>query len=206
MTAATIAGRHRPALILFLCVTAGVLASDLVVKHLSFQLVAGVPVELSRAAADDPHFWLRYPHEPITLVPRILSLRLTTNTGAVFGLGKGSQWFFMAVSIVAIGAIVRVFWTSPRRARLLHVCLGLILAGAVGNLYDRLRFHAVRDMFWLFPGVKLPFGWRWPGGDDGLYPWIFNIADAALLVGVVTLVLLMWRSDRPRSEPRTDPR
>jgi len=47
----------------------------------------------------------------------------------------------------------------------------------------------------LFPGVKLPFGWRWPGGAEGLYPWIFNVADICLVAGLCVLVILMWRED-----------
>jgi signal peptidase II len=78
----------------------------------------------------------------------------------------------------------------------LHFGLALILAGALGNLYDRIMYGAVRDMLYLFPGVKLPFGITWPGGNPELYPWIFNIADAALCVGVVLIILTMLRKPR----------
>ena len=66
-------------------------------------------------------------------------------------------------------------------------------------LYDRMMFAAVRDMFWLFPGVKLPFGWTYPrflGGGDDLYPWIFNLADAALLLGVLLMFIVILRSSK----------
>jgi signal peptidase II len=76
------------------------------------------------------------------------------------------------------------------------VALALLLAGAVGNLYDRITFGVVRDMLWLFPGVKLPFGWTWPGGNDELYPWIFNVADAAMCVALVFLLWMMSRGDQ----------
>lgn len=189
----------KPAAILRFVVIAGaVLALDLAVKYASFRYVAGTPVSLSRQAAKDHAFWAQYPHDAITLVPYGLALHLTTNTGAVFGLGKGSQWFFVGVTFVAVAVIVRVFLTSPVGAKGLHVCLAMILAGAVGNLYDRLRYNAVRDMLKLFPEVHLPMGWSWPGGETELYPWIFNVADASLMIGVFTLLLITWRGEKPR--------
>src|SRR5690606_27114508 len=100
--------------------------------------------------------------------------------------------------------IGRIFWRSPARAFVLHVALALILAGALGNLYDRLMFSAVRDMFHLFPYAELLFGWTWPGPDESrmLYPWIFNLADAALVVGVVAVLLITWTYELRRSRLR----
>lgn len=178
------AGRHLPSIVLFLLTTVILLASDLFSKTAAFEQVAGQPVILSRHQDGDPSA-IPY-HEPIVVMPSVLSLRLTTNTGAVFGLGKGGQLVFVAVTILAVGVIGRVFWNSSARAWGLHLALGLILGGALGNLYDRLRFNAVRDLLWLFPGT-------------GLWPWIFNIADAALLIGVSTVVWVMWRRDINRS-------
>ena len=131
----------------------------------------------------------------------------TLNSGAVFGFGKGKQWFFILISIVAVAVLGRVFWTTRAGAHWSHLALALILSGALGNLYDRIRFNAVRDMLWLFTGVKLPFGWRWPGnpGDDHIYPWIFNLADAALVVGVALLLIIMWRAPKPQPDDRKDP-
>ena len=181
------AGRHPQSIILFLLVTFSVLGVDLLTKSMAFEHVAGRPVKLSRNTTGDPVL-IPY-HKPIDLIPGVLSLRLTTNTGAVFGLGKGAQSLFVIASLVAVGVIGRVFWTSSARAWCLHVALGLVLAGALGNLHDRIRFNAVRDLLWLFP-------------ETGLWPWIFNVADAVLLVGVATMILVMWWSDRKRpAEP-----
>lgn len=174
------AGMSRRAVALFVMVAAVVLVADLGLKYLSFTHVAGRPVEDVSKAAEDPRFWVdRYPHEPVEVVPGVLSLRLTTNTGAVFGLGAGNQWLFILVSIVACGLIVFIFARSRPEAWLMHVGLALILAGALGNLYDRMRYAAVRDMLWLLP-------------ETGLWPWIFNLADAALMVGVFTVIALTW--------------
>lgn len=191
---------------LFIACTLGVLAADLWFKAWSFRHIAGEPVLLDPRRPEMPG--IPY-HEPVTVVPYLLSLRLWTNTGAVFGIGKGGQWFFALVSLVATIVIGTVFWRSdPRtpRIRVMHVALALILGGAWGNLYDRIRFNAVRDMFWLFPEVKLPFGWHWPGvnGSGDLYPWLFNIADAALVVGVSMLMFLLWQTETPAPAGQSD--
>ncbi|MEE9212501.1 MAG: signal peptidase II [Phycisphaeraceae bacterium] len=177
-----------------MALTLAVLVVDLATKWLSFKHVAGTPVLLTRENAADADTIPA--HDEIVFVPKLLALKLTTNTGAVFGLGKGSRGVFVLVSVVAAAVIVRVFYRSRVGAYALHLALGLIFAGAVGNLYDRLCFGAVRDMFWLFPEVTLPFGWAWPGGNDEVYPWLFNVADAALVVGVILLMIVMWRHDK----------
>ena len=178
--------------------TVGLFAVDLLIKRWSFANVAPRPVELRRGIDDHHAFWSQYPHEAIDLVPWVLSLKLTTNTGAVFGLGKGSQPLFIIMSLVAVGVIGYFFYHGDRRAWPRHVGLALILGGALGNLYDRVMFNAVRDMFWLLPGVKLPFGLRWPGGMDDAYPWLFNLADVALLAGVGMMVVILWFEDTRR--------
>lgn len=197
-----IAGRHAKCIALFLIVVCVVLAADLGLKAYAFHHVAGTPVVLDPAIPESASIPF---HEPTTLIPGILSLRLTANTGAIFGMGKGSRWVFIAVSIVAVGFISRIFWRSPANAILLQIALALILAGALGNLYDRVQFAAVRDMLHLFPETNLPFGLSWPGNARGLYPWIFNLADVALLFGVLTVVYITWKNAPPPPASGKDP-
>ena len=196
------AGRSVAAVVFVVSVTLAGFAADLLTKSLAFRYVADHPVVLSRNAGG--HEAVLPDHRPIVVVPKVLALKLTTNTGAVFGLGRGSQWLFIAASVVAVVALGQLFYVGPPGAFGRHLAIGLILAGALGNLYDRLMFKAVRDLFWLFPGVRLPFGLTWPGGASDLYPWLFNLADAALLVGVVMLVVILWRDDTPRRTCRSD--
>ncbi len=194
--------RRPAAVILFVTLTLVTLVADLASKYAAFGYVAGVPVVVDSLdptrviQRGDP---LRLPvdHQPVVVLPGILSLKLTTNTGAVFGIGKGGKWFFVLVSIGAVGMLGWFFARSRGDAWVMHAALALTLAGALGNLYDRVRYNAVRDMLWMLPEATLPFGLRWPGmsgghGSDQVWPWIFNIADAALVVGVVTLVLVTW--------------
>jgi len=184
------AARHPPSVALFFGAILCVLAVDLASKSLAFERLGPWPVRLDRHESDDPE--AIPPHRSVEVIPGVLHLRLTTNTGAVFGIGKGGQSFFVAVSIVAVVAVVWMFWTGPPGAWGYHLGLGLLLGGALGNLYDRVRYDAVRDLLWLFPGT-------------GIWPWIFNVADAALMVGVGLVLVETWRHERPGRAPRKSP-
>ncbi|MEM9251630.1 MAG: signal peptidase II [Planctomycetota bacterium] len=208
------AGRSPGAWALFVGLIVALLAADLGLKAWSFANVAQRPVALVSdaewerqlsAGGTDPRLMtlpVRYANQElagaraITLIPHGLSLRLTTNDGAVFGLGSGGRWAFVAFSVLATVVIGFLFWRSDRRAGVFHVGLALVLGGALGNLYDRLVYGVVRDMLHLFPGVALPYGWQWPGGGNGLYPWIFNLADVFLLAGVAVITLASMDSRR----------
>ncbi|MCH8822581.1 MAG: signal peptidase II [Planctomycetes bacterium] len=179
------AGNDMKAIIIALVVMFCALGSDLFVKNLAFHNVAGYVVNPN----DIPH------HDAVNLIPSILSLKLVANRGAVFGIGQGQRWMFIILGIIAIVVIVTTFLKSAAHRRWMHIALAMILAGALGNLYDRVMIGAVRDMLWLFPGVKLPFGWHWPRGNDELYPWVFNIADMALLFGLGIILIVLWRDD-----------
>jgi signal peptidase II len=200
-TAPTSAARHPPAVLRFMIAALLLLATDLIVKHYAFEHVAGRPVSLERDASGQlPPI---PPHGQVTVIPRVLALHLTLNQGAVFGLGQGGRWVFVAFSVVAAVVLVLVFAPSRPDSRLLHLALGAVLAGALGNLYDRLAYGVVRDMLHLFPGVRLPFGWRWPDGSNEVYPWIFNVADACLVIGLIVLLFLMYRHDRRGGKAKT---
>ena len=105
-----------------------------------------------------------------------LRLRLAFNTGAAFSLGTGFPWLFVVLGAIVLG-VLGVLAFRARLSRGAALALGLVAGGAVGNLVDRVvRGHdgAVVDF--------IDFQW-WP---------VFNLADAAICVGVL-LVLLTWR-------------
>ena len=121
------------------------------------------------------------------LVPRILELQTSQNTGALWGLGAGlpgSSLIFAGLSVVA--AIVICYWLfflGAASSRVLTVALGLIMAGALGNCYDRLVFGHVRDFVHFHVD---------PIGFDCA---IFNFADNMLVAGALTLVLYAMRPE-----------
>lgn len=182
------AGKDKKAIVTALVVMLIALGGDLLVKSIAFNKVAGYAVDPS--AIPD--------HDAINIVPSVLSLKLVANRGAVFGIGQGQRWMFIIIGLIAIAVIVTTFLKSAATRHWMHIALALILAGALGNLYDRMMFGAVRDMLWLFPGVKLPFGLHWPQGSDELYPWVFNVADMALLFGLGIILIVLWRDDKKK--------
>ncbi len=173
----------------------GVLASglslDLSLKHWSFTRVA--PTEFRDGQIIIPS------HAPVRVIPGVLNLHLVKNEGAVFGIGANQRMFFVVFTIGALVAALLVFarWTG-RGALLAHVAIGLILAGGLGNLYDRLRFSVVRDFMHMLPGWKLPWGWHWPGSSTEIFPWVFNVADVMLLFGMGMLMLHINRAEKRR--------
>ncbi len=190
------AWRSRGAWVWLAVWTAAMLAADLGSKWWAFAHVAGDPVPLSRstAMAADRLSDLLPDHEPVTVVPNMLEFTLVLNEGAVFGMAAGQRWFFVSFTALAIVFCLWMFgsWTRPRD-RVAHVSIALVLAGGLGNLYDRLMYACVRDFLHFLPGVELPMGISWPGGEREVWPYVSNVADAQLIVGIA---MLMWFSLR----------
>jgi len=117
---------------------------------------------------------------PLELVGGLLTLRVIRNPGAAFGLGVGMTIVFSLVALAVVVAIIRL---APRlRSLSWAMALGLILGGAVGNLIDRLarapgplRGHVVDFL------------------DVAGFPWIFNLADSAIVCGGALMVLASVR-------------
>jgi len=124
------------------------------------------------------------PEHPIDVIPKVLTFTYTTNSGGAFSFGQSAPWLFATATIVVALAIAA---TAFRHDRVLtSASLGLVLGGALGNLTDRL----VRGGE-LFSGRVVDFidlHW-WP---------VFNLADAAIVVGAVVLAI----SSMPRSRSR----
>jgi signal peptidase II len=131
------------------------------------------------------------PGDPLELIPGVLTLRFTTNTGGAFSLFSNIPWFFVAVSLV-ISTLIVV--TAFRHTDLVvGASLGLVLGGAVGNLTDRL----VRGTGALGEVVDFIDVHFWP---------VFNVADSAIVVGAGFLVFASWRRDRTGRSVRTEDR
>jgi len=198
------APQSHQAIVRFALIVVIAFAGDLMLKWYAFANVTGTPIsgemlrELSDNAVPD--------HDSIVVIPTVLSLHLTVNHGAVFGIGAGGRWLFVVIAVVACAIIGRVFWVSRANDWVLHASLALITGGALGNLYDRFFFGVVRDMLLIFPETELPFGWEWPGGSSLVYPWIFNLADVALCVGIFVIIASMLfskRADAPSTRLET---
>jgi signal peptidase II len=128
---------------------------------------------------------------PIQLIPGILTLRYTSNSGGAFSLGTSAPWFFAA----AAGAVSVYILTSAfrRRSGMQAIALGLVLGGALGNLTDRfVRGPGVTGQVVDFIDLQI-----WP---------VFNVADAAVVVGAILLGWSIFResSGAPGGEAPDD--
>lgn len=179
------------------------LVSDLATKELAFAKIANAPVEVRRddvlaAQREGRSLSNLVPQAKVTVVPSVLDLTLVLNPGAVFGIGAGKRWFFIAFTAAALGLALWMFatWTRPRDF-MAHAAIGLLISGGLGNLYDRIVFACVRDFLHPLPGVLLPLGWTMPmSGSRELWPYVSNIADLWLLVGIGMLMWYLWRTPK----------
>jgi len=122
------------------------------------------------------------PAGPIDLVPGVLTLRFTTNSGGAFSIGQRAPWFFVGVTAIVVAIILA---TSFRHtSRVVGASLGLVLGGALGNLTDRIsRGSGMRGRVVDFIDFHV-----WP---------VFNLADSAIVIGAV---LLAWAGLREKKE------
>lgn len=132
-------------------------------------------------------YWILYvydlPSRFSTPIAGPFSLTMVWNRGVSFGLFRADadlvRWL---LTIFSIGvAIALAIWVRKAHRPLLGVGLGLVIGGAIGNAIDRIRFGAVVD-FLDFQRL-------------GFFPWVFNVADSAITVGVVFLLLDSLRKE-----------
>jgi signal peptidase II len=126
------------------------------------------------------------PPRRIPVLP-FFDLVLVHNKGASFGIfANAPGWASLALIIFAILiSAALLIWMCRINNTLLAIALGLVAGGAIGNVIDRLRFGAVVDFLDVYA-----WGWHWPA---------FNVADSAISVGVVLLILDSLKSPPSQS-------
>jgi len=161
----------RPKYLVFAAIFPVVMALDLITKRWALEALAFESSELAGG-----------------LVP----LTLAFNKGAAFGirLGEDSRWFFVPVTLVALALLATLFRQAHDRDYLRTVSISLVVSGAIGNLYDRIRWD--RGVVDFIGPIDLGL-WDFP---------IFNVADMAITCGAVLLALSFWfeeQDERSRS-------
>jgi signal peptidase II len=117
----------------------------------------------------------------VLVFPPVFNVSYVENRAASFGLGGGAgRWGLSLFALIATGGLA--WWATKADRRLLITAIGLVIGGALGNVIDRVRFGYVVD-FLDFSGT-------------GVFPWVFNVADSAITIGVVLLILDSVLSDR----------
>jgi len=128
------------------------------------------------------------PGHGIVVIPKVFRLTHVLNTGAAFSMFESSaspllvRNLLIAFSIAAVVVVLVLLWRMGRGVSLTAIALALILGGAMGNLYDRIRYAHVVD----FLEVHIVH-YHWPD---------FNVADSAIVVGACLLLLEMLRPQR----------
>lgn len=133
-------------------------------------------------------------HELVPVWGDFFRLTYTHNFGAAFGIdvGQYSRVFFLTLAILALGVLMYLYVHTSARRRLRLWALALVAGGAVGNIIDRIRYRAGVVDF-LDVGVG---SFRWP---------VFNVADMAVSVGAVLLMITFYREET-RSDGRDEER
>lgn len=113
-------------------------------------------------------------------VSPVFDLRMVWNYGISFGLMRAddplARWGLVAMSFAISGLFL--WWLKGAERRMTAISLGLVIGGALGNVIDRIRFGAVADF--------IDFSM-----DGRFFPWVFNVADAAITIGAILLAIDM---------------
>jgi signal peptidase II len=134
-------------------------------------------------------------YEQVEVIQGFFNLTHMRNTGGAFGIFGGEKGglgsvLFVAVSLIAIGAIAFLFIKIKEDERILALSFSLILSGAIGNLIDRLRFGEVVDFLQFYLSF-LPW--------HIFNPWpTFNIADSAICIGIGLMALELLKRDQKK--------
>jgi signal peptidase II len=111
------------------------------------------------------------------------------NNGAAFGFLPQAGDIFLIIALVVVVIMVIFYPRVPEKARLTRFALGLIVGGALGNAFDRINHGAVID----FIHYTIP----------GIVSNVSNLADHAIVIGVLVIVLQSWRTE-PENQAAPD--
>ena len=128
-------------------------------------------------------------NESLEVVRNFFYVTLVHNTGAAFGIFRNGTIFFVAISIIAVIGILLYQGKHPGISRVKKIAFALIIAGATGNLIDRLRLGYVIDFL-----------------DFRIWP-VFNVADSAITIGAALLIANFFKktlNTKPKNPPARD--
>ena len=113
-------------------------------------------------------------NESLPIIKNIFHITYATNTGSAFSLFQGYNIFFIIFSVFVIVAIFYFIKKIKENEKLTQFAIGLLLGGTIGNLIDRIIYGKVTDFI-----------------DFRIWP-VFNVADSAVTVSVILLIILLW--------------
>ncbi|HJZ83643.1 MAG TPA: signal peptidase II [Polyangia bacterium] len=159
-------------------------------KYVLFGLVTAAVLAVDQVSK----VWARSALRPIypnakSVIPGLWEFRYSENTGSAFGMFRnlpGGRYLLVAVGLIALGFIVNYLRKQEASRPMTATALALIAGGAVGNVFDRVAFGKVTDfILWRYQHHE------WP---------VFNFADAALVAGVLALLLFGPRKPKKQAQ------
>lgn len=161
-------------------------------KNILFLVIAGLVILLDQLTKGWIIATMRL-HDAYPVIDGFFNIVYVRNPGAAFGFLAGASpvfrsGFFLAVTLAAILLILHYLRQTRIEEISLVLSLALILAGAVGNLIDRIRFGEVVDFLDVYVGAH-----HWPA---------FNVADAAITTGASVLMILLLGRRKEKTEAR----
>lgn len=165
---------------------------------------AGVIAAIDQASKAYVVQGLKLPEIGKIEISGLFDLTYVRNYGASFGLLANHGFSRVLLSIISLGvATMLVIWLARLKRPLAAAAVACIVGGALGNLVDRVSLGYVVDFF-DFSGFPFPHLVRtdgFPGWTlaNGGFIWVFNVADAAINVGIALLALDWWREGRKES-------
>lgn len=118
-------------------------------------------------------------HDSIIIIKDFFYITYVRNTGAAWSIFAGKTWLLIVVSLIIIGFICLYVYKNKPKSKVEVVGYSLVLGGAIGNFLDRIIYGYVIDFFDFYI-----FGYDYP---------IFNMADIFIVIGVLILVICVWR-------------
>ncbi|GAK04634.1 lipoprotein signal peptidase [Geomicrobium sp. JCM 19037] len=126
--------------------------------------------------------------ETIPIIENVLHITSHRNMGAAFGILQGQMWLFYIVTVIVTVGIIYYMPKLAKQNKWYGISLGVLLGGTLGNFIDRLFRNEVVDFVDVYIG-----SYSFP---------IFNVADAALTIGVIVLLVLMFVEDRKEKKEK----
>lgn len=123
-------------------------------------------------------------YQSIPVIKGVFNITYVKNTGASFGMMAGARWFFVAVTVILIAAVIYYAVKNKIIDKLFLVSASFVVGGGIGNLIDRIATGAVVDFF-----------------DFCLINFaIFNVADCFVVVGVILMAIYYIKEEKTKKE------
>lgn len=113
--------------------------------------------------------------ESIDIIKNFFKLTYVKNTGAAFGILQNQKYVFLIIGSFTLIGLIYFFINTDKK--LIKFCISLIIAGAIGNMIDRIKYGYVVDMF----------------DFHSIWSYVFNFADICVVIGIILLSIIIFR-------------